>query len=231
MIERLLNGGMILCKAEHAKKVDKAMFPGLQGGPLMHVIAAKAVAFKEALQPEFKEYQQQVIKNAATLAEGLNEAGIRVVSGGTDNHVMLVDVRSRNMTGKAAEERLDEIGITCNKNSIPFDPESPFVTSGIRIGAPAATTRGFKEDDMKKVASLIDRALSDEYESNLEGLREEVTAICDAHPLYADLVALDDMTEKMLSAKDGFEDIKDSAVELAEKAAHQAGELWSRLKK
>jgi glycine hydroxymethyltransferase len=224
-------GGMILCKEEHAKKIDKAIFPGLQGGPLMHVIAAKAVAFKEALQPEFKEYQQQVIKNASVLADSLGEAGLHIVSGGTDNHVMLVDVRSRNMTGKVAEARLDEIGITCNKNSIPFDPESPFVTSGIRLGAPAATTRGFKEDDMKKVAGLIDRALSDEFDTNLAGLQEEVTAICDAHPLYTDVKALEDMTEKMLQAKDGFEDIKDSAVDLAEKAGHKAGELWAKLKK
>ncbi len=224
-------GGMILCKAEHAKMIDKAMFPGLQGGPLMHVIAAKAVAFKEALQPEFKTYQAQVIKNAATLADSLTEAGFHIVSGGTDNHVMLVDVRSRNLTGKDAERRLDEIGITCNKNAIPFDPESPFVTSGIRLGTPAATTRGFKEEDLRKVANLIDRALSDEFDSNLEGLQKEVVAICDAHPLYADLVALEDMTEKMLAAKDGFEDIKEHTLELANKASDKVGELWSKLKK
>lgn len=180
-------GGMILCKEEHAKMIDKAVFPGLQGGPLMHVIAAKAVAFKEALSPEFKAYQEQIVKNAATLANALMEKGIDLVSGGTDNHLMLVDLRSRKITGKEAEHRLDEIGITVNKNTIPFDPESPFVTSGIRIGTPAATTRGFKEEEMKTIADIIDVALSDKFESSKEQLRAKVKELCDKAPLYKDL--------------------------------------------
>ncbi|MGI6332939.1 MAG: serine hydroxymethyltransferase [Zhaonellaceae bacterium] len=180
-------GGMILCKAEYAKMIDKAVFPGLQGGPLMHVIAAKAVAFKEALSPSFKAYQEQVVKNAAALANALMEKGIDIVSGGTDTHLMLVDVRSRKITGKEAEHRLDEIGITVNKNTIPFDPESPFVTSGIRIGTPAATTRGFKEEEMKAIAGIIDVALSDAYESSKEELRAKVKELCDKAPLYKDL--------------------------------------------
>ena len=224
-------GGMILCKEEHAKKIDKAMFPGLQGGPLMHVIAAKAVAFKEALQPEFKTYQEQVVKNANALAEALKEKGFHIVSGGTDNHLMLVDVRSRNMTGKEAEHRMDEIGITSNKNSIPFDPEKPFVTSGVRLGTPAATTRGFKEEDMVAVAGLIDRALSDEFESNLSGLRSEVKTICDKHPLYHDVRALAEMTDKMLTAQDGFEEAKGALGELIDSATEKAGELWGKLRK
>jgi len=224
-------GGMILCKEEHAKKIDKAMFPGLQGGPLMHVIAAKAVAFKEALQPEFKAYQQQVIKNAATLANELTRHGFHIVSGGTDNHVMLVDVRSRNITGKEAEHRMDEIGITCNKNSIPFDPEKPFVTSGVRLGTPACTTRGFKEAELVQVAGLIDRALSDEFNTNLEGLRKEVKEICDRFPLYHDVAAMNDMTDKMLAAKDGLDEVMDAVGDLAGQAATKAGELWSKLTK
>ncbi|NLL17722.1 MAG: serine hydroxymethyltransferase [Clostridia bacterium] len=180
-------GGLILCKEEHAKAVDKAIFPGLQGGPLMHVIAAKAVAFKEALSPEFKTYQEQVLKNAKALAEGLNSKGINLVSGGTDNHLLLVDVRSRNVTGKEAEFRLDEIGITVNKNAIPFDPESPFITSGIRIGTPATTTRGFKEQEMAEIASLIDVALSDAYEAEKANLLAKVAEICSRYPLYAEL--------------------------------------------
>lgn len=224
-------GGMILCKKEYAKMIDKAMFPGLQGGPLMHVIAAKAVAFKEALQPEFKTYQQQVIKNADTLAQSLKSAGFHIVSGGTDTHLILVDVRSRNMTGKEAEHRLDDIGITCNKNTIPFDPESPFITSGIRLGSPAVTTRGFKEDDMKKVANLIDRALSDEFDSNIEGLRKEVSVVCAAHPLYADLAALEDMTDKMISAKGGFEEAGKNVAEMAKDVAEKGRELWGKIKK
>lgn len=224
-------GGMILCKQAHAKAIDKAIFPGLQGGPLMHVIAAKAVAFQEALQPEFKNYQKQVLANAKTLAESLQKEGLRVVSGGTDNHLMLVDVRSRNLTGKVAEARLDEIGITCNKNAIPFDPETPFVTSGIRLGTPAVTTRGFDQADMVKVARLIDRALSDAYEDEIESLRSAVHAICEERPLYRDLAALEDMTEKMLSARDGFDEIRDSALDLANRASDRVGELWSRIRK
>ncbi len=153
-------GGMILCKQEHAQKIDKAIFPGIQGGPLMHVIAAKAVCFKEAMQDDFKDYQDQVILNAKTLSNALTDKGFRIVSGGTDNHLMLVDVRNKNLTGKVAEKMLDEIHITTNKNTIPFDPESPFVTSGLRIGTPAVTTRGMVESDMLELADIIDRALS-----------------------------------------------------------------------
>ncbi|HHY60995.1 MAG TPA: serine hydroxymethyltransferase [Clostridia bacterium] len=180
-------GGLILCKEEHAKAIDKAVFPGLQGGPLMHVIAAKAVAFKEALSPEFKTYMEQVVKNAKALAESLVKKGFDLVSGGTDNHLMLVDVRSRKVTGKEAEHRLDDIGITVNKNAIPFDPESPFVTSGIRIGTPACTTRGFKEKEMEEIASIIDVALSGAYEEEKTNLRAKVAEICARFPLYADL--------------------------------------------
>jgi glycine hydroxymethyltransferase len=153
-------GGMILCKQEHAQKIDKAIFPGIQGGPLMHVIAAKAVCFKEALQDDFKDYQEQVILNAKTLSNALTDKGFRIVSGGTDNHLMLVDVRNKKLTGKEAEKMLDEIHITTNKNTIPFDPESPFVTSGLRIGTPAVTTRGMVESDMLELADIIDLALS-----------------------------------------------------------------------
>ena len=180
-------GGMILCSEKYAKAVDKAVFPGLQGGPLMHVIAAKAVAFKEALEPSFKDYQEQVIKNAVALAEALIGKGINIVSGGTDTHLMLLDVRSRKITGKEAEHRLDEIGITVNKNTIPFDPESPFVTSGVRIGTPAATTRGFKEEEMKAIAEIIDITLSGAFESSKEELRAKVKGLCDKAPLYKNL--------------------------------------------
>lgn len=180
-------GGLILCKEEHAKAIDKAIFPGLQGGPLMHVIAAKAVAFKEALSPEFKTYMEQVVKNAKALAENLMNKGLNLVSGGTDNHLMLVDVRSRRVTGKEAEHRLDDIGITVNKNAIPFDPESPFVTSGIRIGTPACTTRGFKEKEMAEIAAIIDVTLSEAYEQEKAKLRAKVADICARFPLYADL--------------------------------------------
>lgn len=153
-------GGMILCKNEFAQKIDKAIFPGIQGGPLMHVIAAKAVCFKEVMEEGFKEYQQQVLTNAKALAKELTERDFRIVSGGTDNHLMLVDLRNKNLTGKEAEKMLDEIHITTNKNTIPFDPQSPFVTSGLRIGTPAVTTRGMKEADMVELASIIDKALS-----------------------------------------------------------------------
>ena len=153
-------GGLILCKEKYAKQIDKAIFPGMQGGPLMHVIAAKAVALGEALKPEFKEYAKQIIANCQALAEGLIAEGFRLVSGGTDNHLLLVDVRGQKMTGKTAEHLLDEVGVTCNKNTIPFDPESPFVTSGIRLGTAAVTTRGFKEADMKEVAAIIGLVLN-----------------------------------------------------------------------
>ena len=170
-------GGLILCREEYAKQIDKAIFPGIQGGPLMHVIAAKAVALGEALSPEFQGYQNQVVKNAAALAEALQKHGFTLVSGGTDNHLMLVDVRSKHVTGKEAEHRLDEIGITANKNTIPNDPQSPFVTSGLRLGTPAVTTRGFKEDDMREIAAIIDLTLSD-FEANKEQAAKRVKALC-----------------------------------------------------
>ncbi len=153
-------GGMILCKNEFAQKIDKAIFPGIQGGPLMHVIAAKAVCFKEALEDGFKDYQKQVIKNAKALSQELSNRGFRIVSGGTDNHLMLVDVRNKNLTGKEAEKMLDAIHITTNKNTIPFDPQSPFVTSGIRMGTPAVTTKGMKEEEMAELAVIINDTLS-----------------------------------------------------------------------
>ncbi|WP_215189449.1 serine hydroxymethyltransferase [Exiguobacterium sp. s6] len=178
-------GGMILCKEEFAKAIDKSIFPGIQGGPLMHVIAAKAVAFGEALQPEFKDYQAQVIKNAQVLAQGLEEEGLRIVSGGTDNHLLLVDLRGIDITGKAAEHALDAAGITVNKNTIPFDPASPFVTSGIRLGTAAMTTRGLKEDDMREVARLIGRVLTNhEDEAVLAEAHESVRALTAKFPLY-----------------------------------------------
>ncbi len=177
-------GGLILTNDEElAKRIDKAIFPGIQGGPLMHVIAGKAMCFKEALSEDFKAYQAQVIKNAKTLSESLIEEGFDIVSGGTDNHLMLVDVRKFSLTGKELERRLDDIGVTCNKNAIPFDPEKPFVTSGIRLGSPAVTTRGFKEDDMKEVAKIIKiAALGDE--SKYDEARARVKALCDKYPLY-----------------------------------------------
>ncbi|EPE62749.1 serine hydroxymethyltransferase [Exiguobacterium sp. S17] len=178
-------GGMILCKEEFAKAIDKSIFPGIQGGPLMHVIAAKAVAFGEALQPEFKDYQAQVIKNAQVLAQGLEEEGLRIVSGGTDNHLLLVDLRGIDITGKAAEHALDAAGITVNKNTIPFDPASPFVTSGIRLGTAAMTTRGLKEGDMREVARLIGRVLTNhEDEAVLADAHEDVRALTAKFPLY-----------------------------------------------
>ena len=179
-------GGLILCKdAEFGKQFNKAIFPGIQGGPLMHVIAAKAVAFKEALSPEFKEYARQIIKNAKVLADTLTEKGFRIVSGGTDNHLMLVDLTNKNITGKVAQNVLDEVGITANKNTIPFEKLSPFVTSGIRLGSPALTTRGFKEDDMREVANIIALVLDNpEDEAAKAQARERVAALCKKYPLY-----------------------------------------------
>ena len=177
-------GGMILCNDEEtAKKINKAIFPGTQGGPLMHVIAAKAVCLKEALEPSFKEYGKQIIKNAQALAEELVKRGFRLVSGGTDNHLMLVDLRPFNVTGKDLEHRLDDVYITVNKNAIPNDPEKPFVTSGIRIGTAAVTTRGLKEEDMAKIGESIYLVATD-YEANLEKARSIVNAICSKYPLY-----------------------------------------------
>lgn len=179
-------GGLILCKdAEFGKQFNKAIFPGTQGGPLMHVIAAKAVAFGEALQPEFKEYAAQIIKNAKVLADTLTADGFRIVSGGTDNHLMLVDLTSKNITGKVAQNVLDEVNITANKNTIPFEPRSPFVTSGLRLGSPALTTRGFKEDDMKEVADIIALVLDnpEDYDKKFEA-RKRVAALCKKYPLY-----------------------------------------------
>ena len=178
-------GGMILCKEKYAKAIDKAIFPGIQGGPLMHVIAAKAVAFGEALQPEFKVYAQQVIDNAKALAAALQEKGLTIVSGGTDTHVMLVDVRNTGLTGKEAEHLLDEVGITCNKNTIPFDPASPFVTSGIRLGTPALTTRGLQVKDMEEIADIIATVLKNpEDKAGHEAASKRVAALCEAYPLY-----------------------------------------------
>ncbi len=177
--------GMIMCREEFAKAVDKVIFPGIQGGPLMHVIAAKAVAFKEAMQPAFAEYQKQVISNARVLSTELMNRGYDLVSGGTDNHLMLVDLTKREITGKEAEEALVKAGITVNKNTIPFETRSPFVTSGIRIGVPAATTKGMKEAEMKQIASLIDRALKDRAsEESLASIKNEVRELCARFPFY-----------------------------------------------
>ncbi|GAA0605353.1 serine hydroxymethyltransferase [Virgibacillus siamensis] len=179
-------GGMILCKEEFAKKIDKAVFPRMQGGPLMHVIAAKAASFKEALSDDFKAYSKQIVVNASTLAEALVAEGVRVVSGGTDNHLLLVDVTTLDLTGKVAEKVLDDIGITANKNTIPFDQESPFVTSGLRIGTAAVTTRGFCEAEMKEIASIIAHTLKNhEDEAALREAANRVKALTDKFPLYA----------------------------------------------
>lgn len=179
-------GGMILTKdAEFGAQFNKAIFPGIQGGPLMHVIAAKAVALEEALQPAFKEYAAQVVKNAKTLAASLQEKGFRIVSGGTDNHLMLVDLRSKGVTGKEAQNLLDGVGITANRNTIPFEPLSPFVTSGIRLGSPALTTRGFKEADMEEVAAIIALVLDHATDTAAqEEARKRVDALCEKYPLY-----------------------------------------------
>jgi glycine hydroxymethyltransferase len=178
-------GGMILCTADLAKAIDKQVFPGIQGGPLEHVIAAKAVAFGEASQPEFKTYAAQVIKNAQALAAALVERGYAIVSGGTDTHLMLVDLRPKNLTGKEAEQLLDRAGITVNKNTIPGDPQSPFVTSGIRLGTPAVTTRGFTETEMTRVAELIDEVLTRKDEATQGRVKQDVRTLTDAFPLYA----------------------------------------------
>ena len=178
-------GGMILCKEELAKAIDKAIFPGIQGGPLMHIIAAKAVAFKEALQPEFKEYQQQIVKNAAKLAEELKARGFNLVSGGTDNHLMLIDLQNFGITGKQLEHNLDEVHITANKNAVPNDPQSPFITSGIRIGTPAVTSRGFKEAEMVKIAGWIHDVVTD-FEGHKERVSKEVQELCEKFPIYGD---------------------------------------------
>ncbi|WP_078378613.1 serine hydroxymethyltransferase [Sutcliffiella halmapala] len=181
-------GGMILCKEEWAKKIDKSIFPGIQGGPLMHVIAAKAVAFGEALQPEFNDYAQKIIDNAQRLAEALKKEGLTLVSDGTDNHLLLVDVRSLSITGKIAEKVLDEVGITVNKNTIPFDPESPFVTSGVRIGTAAVTSRGFGLEDMDEIASLIAFTLKNhEDEVKLEEAKSRIEALSGKYELYPSL--------------------------------------------
>ena len=182
-------GGLILTNnEEYAKKINKSIFPGLQGGPLMHVIAAKAVAFGEALKPEFREYAENIVKNAKAFAEGLKAEGFRLVSGGTDNHLILVDVRKKTLTDKEAEKLLDNIGITCNKNTIPFDPASPFVTSGIRLGTPAATTRGFQEEDFKEVAAIMGLVLNNptDFAKHAEAAKR-VAALCAKYPLYTNL--------------------------------------------
>lgn len=176
-------GGMILCKKEYAKQIDKAIFPGTQGGPLMHVIAAKAVCFGEALKPEFRTYQEQVVKNAKALSTALMEEGFHLVSNGTDNHLMLVDLQNMNITGKELQNRLDNVYITVNKNAVPNDPASPFVTSGIRIGTPAVTTRGLKEEDMKTISHLIKLTVTD-FDTKADEIRAAVNEICSRYPIY-----------------------------------------------
>ena len=178
-------GGLILCKEEYAKAIDKAIFPGTQGGPLMHIIAAKAVCLGEALQPAFKEYGQQVVNNAQALAKGLLDRGVKLVSGGTDNHLMLIDLTDSELTGKELERRLDEVYITANKNTVPGEKRSPFTTSGVRLGTPAVTTRGLKEADMDEIAACIALCMEDGFEGNIEAIRARVEAICQRYPLYA----------------------------------------------
>ena len=176
-------GGLILCREKFAKQIDKAIFPGTQGGPLMHVIAAKAVCFGEALKPEFKTYQQQIVKNAKVLADSLTAEGFNLLTGGTDNHLMLLDLRNLGITGKQLEKQLDEVYITVNKNAIPNDPQSPFITSGVRIGTPAVTSRGLVEEDMKTLAHLIYLTATD-FEGSADKIRAAVTEICKKYPLY-----------------------------------------------
>lgn len=180
-------GGVIMCREEWGKAIDKAIFPGIQGGPLMHIIAAKAVAFKEALSPEFKQYQSQIVKNAAAMADEFSLRGVRMVSGGTDNHLILLNLTDKNMTGKELEKLLDEVNITVNKNAVPFDTQKPFVTSGIRVGTPAMTSRGMKEGEARTIARLIVEVI-EKKEQAFESVKEEVAALCKAFPLYADCV-------------------------------------------
>ncbi|MGB7062954.1 MAG: serine hydroxymethyltransferase [Candidatus Zixiibacteriota bacterium] len=178
-------GGMIMCKKKYAKDLDREVMPGIQGGPLMHVIAAKAVAFKEAMEPSFKEYQHQIVRNAKALAAGMADRGYHVVSGGTDTHLMLISFIERNLTGKVVEEALEKSGITVNKNTVPFDPQKPFITSGIRMGTPALTTRGMKEPEMKEIAAMIDRVISNlGNEEVYAQVKKEVLALCQKFPLY-----------------------------------------------
>ncbi|HHU69315.1 MAG TPA: serine hydroxymethyltransferase, partial [Thermoanaerobacterales bacterium] len=178
-------GGLILCKKEYARSIDKAIFPGTQGGPLMHIIAAKAVCFEEAMMPEFYNYQEQVVSNAKSLAESLKQKGFNLISGGTDNHLILIDLRNKGLTGKEAETVLDEVGITVNKNTIPYDPETPLVTSGIRVGTPAVTSRGMKEQEMEEIAELINETLEKrENKIVLEGIKKKVKVLCEKFPLY-----------------------------------------------
>lgn len=177
-------GGLILCKESLAKQIDKAVFPGTQGGPLMHIIAAKAVAFGEALKPEFKEYQTRIVENAKTLANALVAKGFKLVSGGTDNHLMLINLMGTGITGKELEHRLDEVHITLNKNAIPNDPESPFVTSGVRIGTPAVTARGFGKEEMLKIADFI-YDVTYNFEESKERITKEVIALCEKFPIYS----------------------------------------------
>lgn len=181
-------GGMIICRKDFAKKVDSAIFPGIQGGPLMHIIAAKAVSFKEALSPDFKEYQKQIVANAKVFAQSLTEKGFRIVSGGTDNHLFMVDLRSKNVSGKDAAAVLDQVHITVNKNLIPYDPEKATITSGLRIGTPAVTTRGMKEKDMRRIAELIDRAIVGRNDANaLAKVKSDVVALMKEFPIYPGL--------------------------------------------
>ena len=187
-------GGMILCKEQFAKQIDKAVFPGTQGGPLMHIIAAKAVALGEALTDEFKAYQKQVVKNASTLADALMKNGIDIVSGGTDNHLMLLDLRNKGITGKELEHRLDEVRITANKNTVPNDPQSPFVTSGVRLGTPAVTTRGFKEPEMMQIAKWISEAAND-FDANKARISDEVQMLCERFPLSLEEIFLEEMED------------------------------------
>ena len=177
-------GGMILCRESLAKAIDKAIFPGTQGGPLMHIIAAKAVALGEAMTEEFKAYQRQIVKNAAALAAALQDKGLRLVSGGTDNHLMLLDLRNTDVTGKELEKRLDEVHITANKNTVPNDPQSPFITSGLRLGTPAVTSRGFREPEMAQIAGFIHDVMND-FDGNRERVSAEVQALCAQFPIYA----------------------------------------------